>query len=375
MRLLSLTNCPLNPNLGSGKTVLSYTQGLRKIGHAVDVASPVDYEPWMQLGGRVKKFRQAWGAYNLARQKLQSEQFDLIEFYGDEFWLTTWHLSKLSKRPLLVAHTNGLELIAAIRESADNPNFNYLYNLFYQQTHARFSRIAFGCADAFVSLCELDRQHVLELGLYPIHRTAVVEPGLDKEYLSLPFIPNKEKRVAFMGSWIDRKGVKNIIIVMSKLLEQNSNLHFDVYGTGGARDNIFASFPVNLHNRIHVYPRLSNKEMAGSLSRAAVFFFPSQYEGFGISLAEAMACSCAIVTTPTGFGGALNPQQEAIICNFNDTEAMEYGIKHLLQENNFRLKIAQQGWQRVRSLNWESNIIKLSETYSEWVKEHQKMSQ
>ena len=86
-----------------------------------------------------------------------------------------------------------------------------------------------------------------------------------------------------------------------------------------------------------------------------------------------MACSCAVITTPTGFGSDLNHEQEAIICNFNDTEAMEYGVKRLLQEHDFRLKIAYQGWQRVRSLCWESNIRKLSEIYGEWVKEHQKL--
>jgi glycosyltransferase involved in cell wall biosynthesis len=175
-----------------------------------------------------------------------------------------------------------------------------------------------------------------------------------------------------MGSWISRKGIKNIITVMSKLLAQNLDLHFDVYGTGGAQDIVLASFPINLHSRIHVYPRLSNEEIAHNLSKSAVFFFPSQYEGFGIALAEAMACSCAVVTTPTGFGADLNHGHEALIYDFNDTEAMEYGVERLLQEQDFRLKIAQQGWQRVRSLCWETNIRKLSEIYSEWVGEHQK---
>jgi glycosyltransferase involved in cell wall biosynthesis len=372
MKILSLTNCPLDPNLGSGKTVLSYTQGLRELGHTIDVADPKNYESFSKFR-RAKKFRQAWGSWNFAKEKLRTQQYDLIEFYGDEFWLTTWYLSKLTKRSLLVAHTNGLELIAAIRESADKTHSNYLYDLFYQQTHARFSYIAFASANAFVSLCELDRQHVLKLGLYPAHRTAVVEPGLDKEYLSLPLIPKKEKRVSFMGSWISRKGVKNIITVMSKVLAQNLDLHFDVYGTGGSQDIVLASFPINLHSRIHVYPRLSKEEIANNLSKSSVFFFPSQYEGFGIALAEAMACSCAVVTTPTGFGADLNHGQEAIVCNFNDIEAMEYGIKRLLQEHDFRLKIAQQGWQRVRSLTWEANIQKLLETYEEWVKEHQKL--
>ncbi|MTJ53682.1 glycosyltransferase family 4 protein [Anabaena sp. UHCC 0253] len=372
MNILSFTNCPLDLKLGSGKAVIKYSQGLQSVGHSVDVVEPKEYEPWVKFR-RATKFRQAWGAWNFAQKTLQPEQLDLVEFYGDEFWLTTSHLSKLAKRPLLVAHTNGLELLATIRERSDNPYSNYLYNLFAKQTHDRFSRKAFSCSDAFVAICEADRRHVLELGLYPVHRTTVVPHGLDQEYLSLPFIPNKQKRVAFTGTWISRKGVKNIITVMSKLLIENTDLHFDIYGTGGLKDTVLSSFPVNLHDRIHVYPYLSDEEIANGLSKCAVFFFPSQYEGFGFALAEAMACSCAVVTTPTGFGAELHHEQEGMICNFNDTEAMELSIKKLLEDDDLRIKIAQQGWQKVRSLTWKSSIKKLSETYEEWVKEHQKL--
>jgi len=63
-------------------------------------------------------------------------------------------------------------------------------------------------------------------------------------------------------------------------------------------------------------------------------------------------------------------EKEGIICNFYDTAAMELGIKRLLQEDDLRMKLAQQ---KVRSLTWEASIKKLSEIYEEWVKEHQKL--
>ena len=123
MRILSLTNCPLDPKSGSGKTVLMYSKGLQNLGHSVDVAEPKDYETWHGIG-RAKKFRQAWGAWNFVKQKLRITQYGVIEFYGDEFWLATWQLSKLPKRPLLVAHTNGLELID--RDRLESVNLNRL---------------------------------------------------------------------------------------------------------------------------------------------------------------------------------------------------------------------------------------------------------
>ncbi len=366
MKILSLTNCPLDPTLGSGKTVLKYSQGLRSLKHTVDVFEPKDYESWYGLG-RAKKFRQAWGSWIFVKQKLLAEQYDVIEFYGDEFWLATWQLANLPKRPLLVAHTNGLELLNRERAKIYNTSHNHLRNLLTEQTHDRFSRMAFAHTDAFVSLCKLDRQYVLDLGLYPEERTTVVEPGLDREYISVPFSAQRQERIAFTGSWTPRKGVSNLCAVVSKVLAQNSELNFDLYGTGVARSAVLSCFSTELHSRIVVHPRLSSQEIANGLAQAKVFFFPSQYEGFGMALAEAMACGCAAVTTRTGFGAELCDEQEVLLCDFDDLEAMEKAILLLLQDEHLRVRIAYRGWKRVRSLTWEANIERLAAVYKQWL--------
>jgi len=364
MRILSLTNCPLNPKSGSGKTVLMYTQGLRDRGHTVQVAEPQNYE-WGSNLGRAKKFRQAWGAWRYVQQQLASETYDIIEFYGDEFWLVTWQLAQRQQRPLLVAHTNGLELLDFERSPAYKPT-SALRTWFNQQTHGKLSHLAFSQADAFVSLCELDRQHVLKLGYYTPDLAQVVEPGLDPEYLEVPWTADKAHRIAFTGSWTPRKGLGQLCRVMTQVMQSDLQVTLHLYGTGAHPDTICENFPTALHDRLIVYPRLANAEMAASLAQAKVFFFPSQYEGFGIALAEAMACGCAAITTPTGFGAELKSGTEAIVCDFSDEPAMIQSLNQLLQDDSYRIQIAQAGWQRVRSLTWDANIDLLDQLYRQW---------
>lgn len=375
MNILSYTNCILDPTLGSGKAVLMFSQGMRNLGHTVEVCSPKDYETWYGLR-RAIQFRQAWGSWRSVKRKLKSGSYDVLEFYGGGFWLPTWRLSKSLRRPLTVAHTNEFELLEIERLPSTKPGLfgGRLRNWFFRQTHMRFFHMAFAYADAFVALSESDRRHALGLGLYHEERTAVVEPGLDEEYLSLPFSPQREERVAFSGTWILRKGVDRVAKVMTKLLIQSPSLHLDVYGTWwgwGVGDNVLAGFPPQVHSRVTVYPKLSNLEMARGLARAKVFFFPSNYEGFGIALAEAMACGCAAVTTPTGFGASLLNGKEALICDFEDVDAMERSVLRLLKDDTLRQRVALGGWKRVRSLTWEMSARKLDAVYSEWVKDHQ----
>jgi len=109
MKVLSLTNTPLDPALGSGKTVLAWSQGLRDLGHEVDVLPPESfYRPWP--GDKGKRIKMRIDARKLAGRILEGA-YDLVEFYGAEFGLLIDKLSRINRvsRPLLVAHTNGLE--------------------------------------------------------------------------------------------------------------------------------------------------------------------------------------------------------------------------------------------------------------------------
>jgi glycosyltransferase involved in cell wall biosynthesis len=372
MKILSLSTCPLDPQLGSGKTRLRWSEGLRELGHSVDMAEPQEYETWHGMR-RALRFRQAWGACSFVKQKLEAGSYDLIEFFGGEFGLITRQLSKLSERPLVVAHTDGLELLASERERAYDPprSLKELARSRYSaQTHERLSRAAFVYADAFVTGCELDRKYVVDHGIFDPRRTAVVEPGLDDEYQSMPFIEKKEHRVAFTGSWIARKGIEKLTPVMTDVLTGDRELCFDVY-SGGDHKAVLARFPASLHDRIKVYDRLCSKRLAAGMARAKVFFFPSQYEGFGMALGEAMACSCAAVTTPTGFGAELVDGKEALVCDFDDTATMKRAIRSLLNNESERQKIAQRGRERAQTLGWNANIKRLETIYARWVSEYQ----
>lgn len=371
MRILTLSSCPLDPMLGSGKTRLRWSEGLRALGHEVDIFEPSHFE-WWHGTKRGLRFRQAAGAVGFVRQQLALRSYDLVEFFGGEFGLATAQLAREAGRPLIVAHTDGFELLASEREREYAPLPDTLAGRmrgwYRAKVHDRLSEAAFAYADAFVTGCDLDRASVVAKRLFEPGRAVVVAPGLDDEYLSCarrqPL--GSGQRIAFTGSWIARKGTANLVRVMDQVLGQRPEVHFDLYGTGGG-DALLADFSPAVRKRVTVHGRLSNLAVAEGLSRAGVFFFPSQYEGFGMALAEAMACGCAPVTTPTGFGAELRDGEEAFVCKFNDVAAMVRALLVLMDDECLRSAMAERARRRVEGLSWPAQVRRLEAAYLGWL--------
>jgi glycosyltransferase involved in cell wall biosynthesis len=367
MQILSLTNCPLDARLGSGKTVIQFSEGLRRLGHTVDVLAPDQCELWPGVR-RAKQLRQGLGALGAVAGAMRRRHYDLIEFYGAEFWPVALKLSRRARRPLMVAHTNGLELLHYERERrfAGGPGFKASIS---RAAHEPLLRTSFACTDGFVALCEADRQYVMGKGLYAPPMTAVVEPGLDDEFRTAldRSTAAREARVCFTGSWLPRKGVATLVAVMSRVLRAHPDARFEVFGAHENRAQAAASFPADVRPRVTVHPELSRSELASRLQTGRVFIFPSEYEGFGLGLAEAMACGLAAVTTPTGFGASLTPGTDAIVCGFGEVECLATGVLRLLSDETLRSRLASNGRTRVRGLTWESSAVQLASVYASWV--------
>jgi len=369
MRVLTVSSCPLDPLLGSGKTRLRWSEGLRNLGHEVDVLEPKDFELWRSVG-RGLRFRQALGAVGAVLSRVRERNYELVEFFGGEFGLATRQLARARPRPFIVAHTDGFELLASEREREYDPPCNSLDHLRWllrRHAHDRLSRAAFVHADGFVTGSELDRKRALELQMFSPEWTAVVAPGVDREYLKAPHHPNREARVAFIGSWIPRKGIRFIVEVMDAVLRERPALKLDLYGTSVPAHEVLRCFASRVRGQITVFGLLSNREIAAGLSRASVFLFPAQYEGFGMALAEAMACGCVPVTTPTGFGAELEDDSEALVCAFDDAPAMRRAVGALLDDSVLRSRIAASATRRVHGLSWATQVGKLEMVYQSWL--------
>ena len=119
-----------------------------------------------------------------------------------------------------------------------------------------------------------------------------------------------------------------------------------------------------LHKHVRFLGYLPDDTLAILYRLAAVFVFPSLYEGFGLPPLEAMASGTPVVTSnvsslPEVAGGA------AVLVDPYDVESIVDGIASVLSNPALREELRAKGIARARDFSWERSVARTREIYQE----------
>ena len=169
---------------------------------------------------------------------------------------------------------------------------------------------AYSCAHAarLVAISESGRRDIHRHFGVPLERIDVVTPGVDDCYRPLPadqvaaFRQEKglpDTFILHVGTLQPRKNIPTLLDALARLERPDVALVL-VGGRGWIYEEIFARVQaLGLADRVRFPGYVADEELPLWYNAAAVLAFPSFYEGFGMPVADALACGTPVVAAAT----------------------------------------------------------------------------
>lgn len=235
--------------------------------------------------------------------------------------------------------------------------------------------------DCLLAISQTTKDEIVKNLKYPEEKIKVIYCGIDNRFLDvkklqypipkLPFQAGKDYFL-FAGGIDFKKNIEAIIRAYSELPHTYRKQTELVIVGKAAADQIKHYYDVaaeyGVKDHVHCVGFVSDEDLVGWYCHAKALVFPSLYEGFGIPVAEAMACETPVITSntsslkeiATGHALLVNPNHYKEICN---------AMRRVLENPEESSTMAANAVEYARSYNWKRVASQASEAFKKLVED------
>lgn len=198
--------------------------------------------------------------------------------------------------------------------------------------------------------------------IYDAYDTNKCYPEKNKEVLKQYRID--APYIMYVGALDGRKGILDIVEAFGQIEKKYKEIKLVLAGglDEQFRGQIKRIQDVPYADKIVFTGYISDDEKRALLSSAEFFAFPSEYEGFGIPVLEAMACGCPVITTNVSslpeVGG-----DAAIYVEPHSSEQLAAEMIKLLDSREKREQFSKKSLERCKMFSWKKTAQETEKIY------------
>ena len=227
--------------------------------------------------------------------------------------------------------------------------------------------------DHVVTISHCSKRDIMEKLRVPEDRISVIYQGVEFDrFCPNPFsssgrTDNPSYILCVAGS-DPTKNIKTLIHAYSNLPSRIIDDYQLVLAGDLQRDRMLCETitQLGLEKKVVMTGIVSDERLVRLYQDAAVFVFPSLYEGFGLPLLEAMACGCPVISSnsssiPEVVGEA------GILLDPLDTLAMSKAIDRVVTDSNFSEQLRVAGIRQAKQFSWDRTARETVQLYQKVV--------
>ena len=185
----------------------------------------------------------------------------------------------------------------------------------------------------------------------------------DKEIFRSQYPEVSDKFVLFAGRLATNKGLSDLISAMKEVNQESVDLVIVGADMGLGKDLVKEASEKGV--KMHKLGHIDDATYRSVLASAEMLVLPSEYEAFGIVLLEAAAAETAVIGTNVGgIPEAMSPDNNGLIVEYNDVTNLAKSISNLLEDEKMSGEMGSAGRIWAQNFSWDSIVKELEGEYS-----------
>lgn len=370
MRILRIADIAEGRTGGMARVLHCTGDRMRAMGHQVDdlfrkdlpIAGPASLRQRLLLPIALPR---------IVRQRIRAGQsYDVVEIHEPIAAPYCFLRSFWPELPPAVVFSHGLEQRHQQAELAyrHQQGLPISLPLRYLRLTVLQSNYAIRHCQQLICLNTEDATCAQQIGL-PATRISPISNGVEEVFLAAGRARAAEKlpppNLLFMGAWILRKGIRELVAAVSPILQQHPQVTLTIAGCGQSPETILSAFANPLQAQITVIPHLASNEALIDLYRQhSILVLPSYFEGQPLVMLEAAAMGLAIVTTQTcGMADFITPDGNGLLIPIGDALALESCLKRLVETPALIHQLGSAAQLTVQSYTWQRSAEMILTAY------------
>lgn len=158
----------------------------------------------------------------------------------------------------------------------------------------------------------------------------------------------RKETISMLYHEAKRKGCKYGLKVLNEIHTKYPEIKFILFG--------YPCRPQELPLWIDYHQGVNSNKLVEIYNQTTIFIVPSIEEGYGLTGAESMACGCALVSSYTQGVREYADDECALFSDPRDTNKMVENIEYLINHPEFKVRMANLGYEKVKKLSWNKAV-------------------
>lgn len=240
-----------------------------------------------------------------------------------------------------------------------NSRFSSLLERFFYQHGIRR---ALEQSAAIATVSEASRRAIEAYAPQAAERIAVTPLGISPAYREITYRPDELGRLGLasdrpfilcVGQYVPYKNHEGALRIFAEATESLDDVDLVFVQRLNRRSDSLRRLATSLGiaHRVRFLPLVEQRDLTLLFNAAKALLHPSYCEGFGLPLAEAMACGCPVVTS--GRSAMLEVVGEAgLLADPDDIHAMAAALRRVIENSSLAATLKQKGLQRAARFEW-----------------------